>query len=152
MHYFDTSFLAPLVLPESSRQIRTFVTSLPFDGLAVSHWAEVEFCSVLARDVRMGVRTEAAAHLKNAQFATLLRESFAVLLPSESDYALTKDFLCHFETGLRAPDALHLAVAANNGAEAIYTLDKTLLRAGKFLGLPVTTGIALPSYPDQADI
>ncbi len=37
---------------------------------------------------------------------------------------------------------MHLAVAANHGAQKIYTLDKKLLHAGKMLGLPVATGIA----------
>jgi hypothetical protein len=41
----------------------------------------------------------------------------------------------------RAGEALHLAVADNHRATVIYSLDKTLLKAGKILGLPVSTGI-----------
>jgi predicted nucleic acid-binding protein len=43
---------------------------------------------------------------------------------------------------LRAGDALHLAIAANRHAAAIYSLDKRLLRAGEILGLPVSAGIS----------
>ncbi|MDE2230228.1 MAG: hypothetical protein KGL11_14465 [Alphaproteobacteria bacterium] len=42
---------------------------------------------------------------------------------------------------MRAGDALHLAIATNHGAEAIYSLDKTLLKAGRRLGLPVSAAV-----------
>jgi predicted nucleic acid-binding protein len=42
---------------------------------------------------------------------------------------------------LRAGDALHLAVADNHRAAVIYSLDETLLKAGKILDLPVSLGI-----------
>ena len=46
-----------------------------------------------------------------------------------------------FETGLRAGDALHLGIASTQSAEAIYSLDQTLVRAGAILSLPVRTGM-----------
>jgi hypothetical protein len=42
---------------------------------------------------------------------------------------------------LRAGDALHLAIAGNRQAAAIYSLDKGLLMAGRLLDLPVSMGI-----------
>jgi hypothetical protein len=42
---------------------------------------------------------------------------------------------------LRAGDALHLAIAGGRGAETIYSLDKTLIKAGTTLGLPMGEGI-----------
>ncbi len=71
----------------------------------------------------------------------MLDESFTVLLPNADDFALAKRYLGRFETGLRAGDALHLAVASNHRAAVIYSLDKTLLKAGKLLDLPVSMGI-----------
>jgi predicted nucleic acid-binding protein len=62
-------------------------------------------------------------------------------LPDGNDFDLCKRYLQQFEAGLRAGDALHLAIANNRSAQKIYTLDKKLLRAGKLLGLPVSTGI-----------
>jgi predicted nucleic acid-binding protein len=44
---------------------------------------------------------------------------------------------------LRAPDALHLAIAANRNATAIYTLDAGLRKAGRLMGLPVRSGIRI---------
>lgn len=142
MLYFDTSFLAPLVLPEAtSDEIAAFVRRLPAEDLAVSHWTGVEFSSLIAREVRMGGLDAQAAARADARFEAMVDESFAVVLPNADDFALAKRYLGRFETGLRAGDALHLAVAGNHRAAAIYSLDKTLLRAGKILDLPVSRGI-----------
>ena len=88
-----------------------------------------------------GLSAEAAARA-DAKFETVITESFAVLLPNQEDFDLAKAFLGVHETGLRAGDALHLAIAKNRRAEAVYSLDKTLLKAGTRLGLPVA---ALPT-------
>ncbi|MBV9632328.1 MAG: PIN domain-containing protein [Xanthobacteraceae bacterium] len=71
-----------------------------------------------------------------------MQRSFDLLLPSRNDFSLAKQYITRFETGLRAADALHLAIAGNHRARAIYSLDKTLLRAGRLLGLPVSAGVS----------
>jgi uncharacterized protein len=140
--YFDTSFLAPLVLPEStSDKIAAFVRRLPVEELTVSHWTRVEFSSLIARDVRMSVLDAAAGERADARFEAMVDASFAVLLPNADDFGLAKRYLGKFNTGLRAGDALHLAIAGNHQAAAIYSLDKGLLMAGRRLDLPVSMGI-----------
>ena len=147
MLYFDTSFLAPLILQEStSAKVEKFMAGLPAGDLAISHWTRVEFSSLLAREVRMGGLDGQAARHADAQFETIVTESFVVLLPNADDFNLAKEYLGNHETGLRAGDALHLAIARNHRAEAIYSLDKTLLKARKVLGLPVSTGVRLTGY------
>ena len=142
MLYFDTSFLAPLVLPEStSDKIAAFVRRLPVEDLTVSHWTRVEFSSLIARDVRMSVLDAAAGARADARFEAMVDASFAVLLPNADDFGLAKRYLGKFNTGLRAGDALHLAIAANRQAAAIYSLDKGLLMAGRLLDLPASMGI-----------
>ena len=143
MIYFDTSFLVPLVLPEAtSARIAAFIRELPADQLAVSHWTRVEFSSVIAREVRMGALDSSAAARADARFEAMVRDSFAVLLPTPADFDLARRYLARFETGLRAGDALHLAIASNHSAEATYSLDQALVRAGAILSLPVSTGPA----------
>ena len=142
MLYFDTSFLAPLVLPEStSEKIAAFVRRLPVEELTVSHWTRVEFSSLIARDVRMSVLDAAAGARADARFEAMVDASFAVLLPNADDFGLAKRYLGKFNTGLRAGDALHLAIAGNRQAEAFYSLDKGPLMAGRLLDLPVSMGI-----------
>ena len=142
MLYFDTSFLAPLVLPEStSDKIAAFVRRLPVEELTVSHWTRVEFSSLIARDVRMSVLDAAAGARADARFEAMVDASFAVLLPNADDFGLAKRYLGKFNTGLRAGDALHLAIAGNRQAEAFYSLDKGALMAGRLLDLPVSMGI-----------
>lgn len=142
MLYFDTSFLAPLILEEAtSRAIERFLASLPIGSLAISHWTRVEMSSLLGREVRMGRLEAQAARMADAQFEAATRDSFVVLLPNADDYARARTYLAVAATGLRAGDALHLAIAANHGADAIYTLDRTMLRAAHILGLPASHGI-----------
>jgi predicted nucleic acid-binding protein len=140
--YFDTSFLVPLILPEATSDgIAAFVHRLPAEQLTVSHWTRVEFSSLIAREVRMGGLDVQAASRADARFEAMVDESFSVLLPNADDFGLAKRYLGRFETGLRAGDALHLAIADNHRAAAIYSLDRTLIDAGKILGLPVSMGI-----------
>ncbi len=141
MRYFDTSFLAPLILSEvTSEPVSDFVAALPPDELAVSDWTRVEYASLLAREVRMGGLDTGRAREAVSRFDTLIRDSFLVLLPDRDDFDCACEWLGHYETGLRAGDALHLAIAGNRGAKAIYSLDKLMISAGRMLGLPTSAG------------
>lgn len=143
MRYFDTNILVSLILPEStSMRITQFVAGLPSGGLAISHWTRVEFSSMLAREVRMGGLDAKAARDADRLFEKTVAESFAVLLPRVAEFELARQYLARYESGLRAGDALHLAIASNHHASAIYSLDRTLIKAGKMLGLPVSAGIS----------
>ncbi len=142
MLYFDTSFLAPLVLEEAtSVKIEAFFARLAAGELYVSHWIRVEFSSLIAREVRMGGLAESDALLAIGQFDELVAESFQILVPGVADYELAKEYIQHFATKLRAGDALHLAIAHNNGAKTLYTLDEGLLHAAKLMKVHASRGI-----------
>jgi hypothetical protein len=64
-----------------------------------------------------------------------------MLAPTPADFAAAAKYLEIPKTGLRAGDALHLAIAANHRAKRILTLDQGFLEAGKLLKLPVTLGV-----------
>ncbi|HEU0155929.1 MAG TPA: type II toxin-antitoxin system VapC family toxin [Stellaceae bacterium] len=138
-----------LILPEAtSDKIAALLRDLPVEEFAVIHWTRVEFSSLIAREVRVGGLDRETARKIDARFDAMVEESFAVLLPDSDDFSRARHYLGRFETGLRAGDALHLAIAANRHAAAIYTLDKRLLRAGEILGLPVSLGISAAERPD----
>jgi uncharacterized protein len=146
MLYFDTSFLAPLILAEaSSRRIQLFFGRRRENELAISHWTRVEFSSVLARRVRMGTLSQKTALQADEQFESLVTDSFEVFSVAANDFNLARLYLQRYGAGLRAGDALHLAIARNHEATAIYTLDFRLRRAGRSLRLPVRTGIKTSS-------
>lgn len=142
MRYFDTSFLAPLILEEAtSEKLEAFVAKLPAGELCISHWTRTEFASLLAREVRMGGLTEDSALAAMDQFDTMVGESFQVLAPGVADFDLATRYIKHFATKLRAGDALHLAIASNHGTKILYTLDEGLLAAAKLLKVPASRGI-----------
>ena len=79
MRYFDTSILAPLILPEAtSEPIARFFEDLPADDLAISDWARIEFASLLPREVRMGHLDATPARKAGARFEAMVEESFVV--------------------------------------------------------------------------
>jgi len=142
MIYFDTSFLVPLFLPEAtSRRVQQVIGQHQPEELVTSHWTRVEFSSMLAREVRAGGLTEQAARDADVQFEVTLAQSFTIVLPDGRDFDLCKSYIQRFETALRAPDALHLAIPANRRAETLYTLDKKLIGAGRLLGLPMSLAV-----------
>jgi predicted nucleic acid-binding protein len=91
----------------------------------------------------MGLLSSKAAIKADAQFAEATAESFVILLPTADDFDVAGKFLRRYKTGLRAGDALHLAIASNNRATAVYSLDKAFLAAGRRLGLKVRAGIRI---------
>lgn len=142
MVYFDTSFIAPLILEEAtSAKIEAFFAKLLAGDLYVSHWTRVEFSSLIAREVRVGGLPERNALQAIVQFDELVAESFQVLVPGPADYELAKGYIQNFATKLRAGDALHLAVTHNHGAKTLYTLDEGLLHAAKLMKIHASRGI-----------
>jgi hypothetical protein len=143
MVYLDTSFIAPLAIAEaSSESVEAFLLRCEVE-LATSQWTRVELASLVARRVRMREFDTDQADAIRAVFDQLLAESFTTLPVATADFMTAETLLGKADTGLRAGDALHLAVARNHGAKTLYTLDRGLLKAGELLKLPVSAGIAV---------
>lgn len=141
MLYFDTSFIAPLYIPEpNSDEVRQLTYTLSQQYIAISEWTCVEFSSMVARRVRMQQLGEDAAQGLLTAFERISHTQFVILTPSQADYRMAERFLRNFATGLRAGDALHLAIAKNNGASHVYSLDQGLIKAAAMLEIPVGSG------------
>ena len=137
MIYLDTSFLTPLFREEAtSAKVAAFLSRQAAGSLAVSKWTAVEFASLISRDVRMGALTSGQGRRLIAEFDSMVAASLVVLIPSGNDFDLAQEYVANFATQLRGPDALHLAVAHNNGVEFIATLDDGMLSAAKRLKIP----------------
>ena len=134
MIYLDTSFLTPLFREEAtSVKVADFLSRQAAGTLVVSKWASVEFASLTSRDVRMGALTAGQGRRLIAEFDSMIAAALIVLIPSANDFDLAQKYVSNFATQLRGPDALHLAVAHNNGVEFVATLDNGMLFAAKKL-------------------
>jgi uncharacterized protein len=143
MIYLDTSVLVPLIVPEASsgkaRVWRDRLSANQRKELTVSAWTLTEFASAMGLKVRTRelTRNQADAAL------TLLHEevlpNVELVEATATDFRLAEAMLREFSAGLRAGDALHLAVAAGNEARMIAVLDKTLAKVAASLGLAVAS-------------
>jgi predicted nucleic acid-binding protein len=137
MTYLDTSFIVPFYIYEaSSVSVVQTLYSLPLEEVAVSHWTAVEFASVLARRRRMKEISPDLSDYLFDLFEHEMRTSYQIILPTQRDYDLARSFLKQPDLGLKAGDAFHLAIAKNNGAEMLLTLDEGMLKAAQGLGIP----------------
>ena len=144
MFYLDTSFLVPYFIPEkASRAVEKFLSSIKTEELAISQWTRTEFVSALGIKIRTQRFSEGAARRALAAFDEITGQYFIVIQILESDYLLAAEFLSQWSLGLRAGDALHLALAKNHGAKRIYSLDKSLVKAAGRLRIHAGTGIKI---------
>jgi len=137
MIYLDTSFLTPLFREEATfGKVADFISRQAAGTLAVSKWAAVEFASLISRDVRVGFLSAIQGKRLIAEFESIVAASLEILIPGSNDFDLAQEYVANFSTQLRGPDALHLAVAHNNGMEFVATLDDGMLSAAKKLKIP----------------
>ncbi|MFO1035988.1 MAG: type II toxin-antitoxin system VapC family toxin [Geminicoccaceae bacterium] len=137
MVYVDTSVFVPLFIAEpASDRVQAWFKEIPTGEAAVSHWTLVEFVSAVGAKVRTRELPEARAILVLRQFQSTVDSSLQVIEPRTQDFAGAAKLMERFESGLRAGDALHLAVALGAGANALATLDAVLECACAASGLP----------------
>ena len=144
MLYLDTSFLVPYFVSEnSSEKVEKFLREVKEDELVVSAWTATEFVSALGLKVKTKQLDKPAASAAFAAFREVGEGYFNRLAVSAGDFKAASAYLEKWDLGLRAGDALHLAVARSNGVKKLLTLDERMLKAGKALRMPVSTGIRI---------
>ena len=138
MHYVDTSILVAALLNEvHTDAAQQWLSRQAAGQLLISDWVVTEFSAALS--VKLRNRQIEQAHRSDALalFTRLTEESFETLSVSRSDFRIAARYADQYLTGLRAGDALHLAIAANHGA-SLHTLDRQLAKAGQSLGVSTT--------------
>lgn len=135
MVYVDTSILVAAFTPEPrTSDMQGWLGEQPAGELAISDWVMTEFSAESSMKVRGGVLQPQERAEVLALFAEVVEQSFEVLPVTGLDFRVAARFADQHTTGLRAGDALHLAVAANTGAR-IRALDKGLVAAAHALGV-----------------
>jgi uncharacterized protein len=133
--YLDASFLVPTLVEEpASGAVRAYLATRP-DRL-ISDFAAAEVASALSRLVRTGLLTAELGAARLADFEAWRAATSSPVELHPADVRLAYAYVRRFELMLRAPDALHLAIALRIGA-TVATLDRRLVRAAEELGVSV---------------
>ncbi len=139
MHYLDTSLLvAALTNEPMTGSAQRWLAEQPAGSMAISDWVVTEFSAALSmklREKRIG--TVDRADILSA-FARLIEESLQVWPVTRGAYRTAARFADRHTSGLRAGDALHLAISAERGAP-ICTLDRAMIAAARTLGVSAAT-------------
>lgn len=137
MLYLDTNIVVALCVREQdSDRVEAALAAIK-EPFTTSEWTRVEFTSAMGIKVRHRELTELLARRALADYYQAFEPGIKVVTPSREDYILAADYLQDLKSGLRSGDALHLAVAINQKATRLLTLDKTFIKAAHSSGLSV---------------
>jgi predicted nucleic acid-binding protein len=138
MFLIDTSVIVALLAREADwRAIREWLGERERD-LAITQWATTEFASAMSAKVREGVM-QTADRLAATQALDRLVEQALFVAPVQRRHFEEAARLCsRNDVVLRAPDALHIAVALEHAA-TLVTRDKGMAAAARTIGLKVET-------------
>jgi uncharacterized protein len=135
--YLDTSLVVSAFTAETDTlKVQRWLDANAAAPLAISPWIETEFSSALSKKMREGNLTLEIRSLTTAQwhlFRDALTDTIAIV---SQDFDTAARFVANYSLGLRASDALHLAVAARHGA-TLATLDRVMAAAATTCGVPV---------------
>lgn len=133
--YVDTSVLVAALTNEAATQSAQAWLSRQTPGdLAMSPWVGTEFSAALSVKVRIGAITSDQRALVLATFRRLATASFRMLAVEFDDFERAASLADQFALGLRAGDALHLAIALTRDV-TLCTLDRRLAEAAGALGI-----------------
>ncbi|HTW34457.1 MAG TPA: type II toxin-antitoxin system VapC family toxin [Rhizomicrobium sp.] len=133
--YLDTSVLVAAFTNEArTGTIQSWLGKQKPDTLAISDWAVTEFSAALSIKLRTGQIAERDRADALALFTRTADDSFEVLPVQAAQFRTAARFADQYTLGLRAGDALHLAIAADNGA-VLVTLDERLAKGGSAAGV-----------------
>ena len=140
MVYLDTSVLVALVANEANApSIKRWLADADSASLCSSDWCVPEVASALSLKVRTGQLDEAQADAAWQTFGAACDGLLDLLPVQAADYSTAAQMCRTPQAGLRAGDALHLAVALRSGCDAMLAFDQTLNKNARASGLQLIT-------------
>jgi hypothetical protein len=134
--YLDTSVLLPTLIVEPTTEAVYEFLGGDNGELLISDFAAAEVASALSRLLGMALLTETDASARLADFDAWRAAMTSPVDIHASDARLAYIYVRRFDLQLRAPDALHVAVARRLDA-ALVTLDRRMATAAWELGVAV---------------
>jgi predicted nucleic acid-binding protein len=134
--YLDASVLVALHTPDRFQERATGLIDRLRPELLLSDFGAAEFSSAVARMVRTGLLKEPDARVCFDDFDLWSARDVVAAAVESADIRAADGFVRRMDTALRAPDAIHLAVARRLDA-SLATFDRQLAVAGKLLGVTV---------------
>ena len=137
MIYCDTSLLiTALTVEPRSIEVQRWLADQAAATLCISDWVVTEFSSAVALKLRRGDLTLADVASAMANWRMAQQDKLVTIPVLQPAFALAARYCEMPATGLRAADALHLAVAALGG-HALATLDARLAEGARAVGVRV---------------
>jgi predicted nucleic acid-binding protein len=134
MVYVDTAVLvSALTIETTTQRAQAWLARQPLGGICVSNWTITEFSAALSIKQRTGQMTVGERTSALATFTGDLLQAVEVLAVSDYHFRQAAKLADTSLEGLRAGDALHLAVCIDRNL-SLCTLDRRLVRAGTGLG------------------
>jgi uncharacterized protein len=135
MLYADTSVLVASIAQEKGNEgVYAWFMHINLENICISDWVIAEFSSALSIKIRTRQILQSERDEALILFNRLVEERFKIFPVTSQHFHTAAKFAQHHELALRAGDALHLAIAAENNA-VLHTLDKRLAEAGPHLGI-----------------
>ena len=130
--YLDASVLVALFVEEpSTAQAQARLVG---EILLISDFAAAEFSAAIARRVRIGDMPASQAPITFQAFDSWVARATSRVVQDVSDTPNADILVRRLDLGLRAPDALHIAIARRLGA-TLSTFDLRMAHAARTLGL-----------------
>ena len=134
--YLDASVLVALLTEdEFAARADVFLHEASGD-LYASDFAAAEFASAVARLVRMGETSKSKANELFGIFDEFRQRMLRNVDVLPQDIKMAEHIIRRLDLPLRAPDALHIAIARRAGAQ-LATLDSRMADCAAALGLAV---------------
>ena len=137
MFYVDASAVVAAVTEEAhSERVWAWLDRQSAGTVFISDWTHTEVASALSIKLRTGQLTIDQRATALAAYRQLQAASLHTLAVTPQHFTRATHFATQHDLGVRAGDALHLAIAAASGFK-LFTLDTTMANAAPLLGIPV---------------
>ena len=138
MIYVDTSVWVAFFVNEiHTARVQAWMSAHEVMGLACADWVKTEYASALSIKSRRGELDRDRFTHAQLGFGEVSVGGLTWLDVEPPDFVSAASFCADPAAGLRASDALHLAVALRTHCEGLFSLDKLMNQNAGRLGMRV---------------